>query len=297
MVASMCEEVQNPEREVPRAMVLSVASAGITGLLFIIPLLYVLPDIQMLLAVSSGQPIALVFKEVTDSAAGGFGLLFLILGIWLFAGIGSLTVASRCTFAFARDGAIPGWRLWSKINTKLDVPLWGIILSTAIDCILGCIYLGSAAAFNSFTGVATICLSTSYGVPILVSMARGRKAVKHSPYSLGRAGYMVNGVAVLWIVFSIALFCMPTAVPVTASSMNYASVVFASFASISFIWYIIYARKNFTGPPVPIVENGAGEMEVMGMSKLGQVMTEEDGSNALNTENSAPKNKDRLRRE
>lgn len=30
MVASMCEEVQNPEREVPKAMVLSVAAAAIT---------------------------------------------------------------------------------------------------------------------------------------------------------------------------------------------------------------------------------------------------------------------------
>ena len=31
MVASMCEEVQNPHREVPKAIVLSVAAAGITG--------------------------------------------------------------------------------------------------------------------------------------------------------------------------------------------------------------------------------------------------------------------------
>lgn len=31
MVAAMCEEVQNPEREVPKAMVLSVAAAAITG--------------------------------------------------------------------------------------------------------------------------------------------------------------------------------------------------------------------------------------------------------------------------
>ena len=34
MVAAMCEEVQHPEREVPKAMVLSVAAAGVTGVLF-----------------------------------------------------------------------------------------------------------------------------------------------------------------------------------------------------------------------------------------------------------------------
>lgn len=33
MGAAMCEEVQNPDREVPKAIILSVVAAGITGLL------------------------------------------------------------------------------------------------------------------------------------------------------------------------------------------------------------------------------------------------------------------------
>src|SRR2546421_11383105 len=62
MVAAMCEEVQSPHREVPRAMVLSVAAAGITGIIYLLPILFVLPDIQMLLGVANGQPIGLLFK-------------------------------------------------------------------------------------------------------------------------------------------------------------------------------------------------------------------------------------------
>ena len=77
MVASMCEEVQQPQREVPRAMVLSVAAAGITGVVYLVPILFVLPDVALLLGVSNGQPIGLLFKTITGSAAGGFGLLFL----------------------------------------------------------------------------------------------------------------------------------------------------------------------------------------------------------------------------
>jgi amino acid transporter len=107
MVAAMCEEVNNPQHEVPRAMVLSVLAAGITGVLWLIPILFVLPDVKILLAVASGQPMPLLFKLVTGSAAGGFGLLFCILGVLFFAGVGALTAASRCTYAFARDGAIP----------------------------------------------------------------------------------------------------------------------------------------------------------------------------------------------
>lgn len=249
MVASMCEEVQNPEREVPKAIVLSVVAAGVTGLCYLVPILFVLPSVQKLLDDPSGQPIGLLFKLVTGSAAGGFGLLFLILGILLFAGTGALTASSRCTYAFARDGAIPGFHIWRQVHPKLDVPLNAILLSAAIDCLLGLIYFGSSAAFNSFTGVATICLSTSYGLPILISMLRGRRAVRDSSFSLGRRfGYVVNFITVCWIVLAVVLFCMPTSIPVTANSMNYASVVFAGFASISIIWYLAYARKHFTGP-------------------------------------------------
>lgn len=251
MVAAMCEEVQTPEREVPKAMVLSVVAAGITGLFYIIPILFVLPDVQALLEVSSGQPIGLIFKTATGSAAGGFGMLFLVLGIWLFAGVGALTASSRCTYAFARDGAIPGSGLWSKVNKRFDIPLWGLTLSFAVDCLLGLIYFGSSAAFSSFTGVATICLATSYGLPILVSVLRGRQNLKCASFSLGKTGFIVNITTLCWILLSIVLFCMPTTVEgLDASTMNYASAVFAGFASISMIWYFVWGRKHFTGPPV-----------------------------------------------
>jgi amino acid transporter len=250
MVAAMCEEVQNPHLEVPRAIVLSVVAAGITGLVYLIPIMFTLPPVEILLAVANGQPIGLLFKTVTGSAGGGFGLLFLILGIMLFAGIGALTAASRCTYAFARDGAIPGFSAWQKVNKTLDVPVNAVILSAVVDCLLGLIYFGSSAAFNSFTGVATICLSTSYGVPILINVLRGRRAVKHSSFSLGRFGYAINITTIVWIVLAVVLFCMPVSLPVTPSTMNYASVVFAGFATISVVWYFVYARRHFTGPPV-----------------------------------------------
>ncbi|KAK5120048.1 hypothetical protein LTR85_006529 [Meristemomyces frigidus] len=250
LVASMCEEVQNPAREVPKAMVISVAAAGVTGVIFLIPILFVLPDVQYLLDAPSGQPIGLVFKQATGSAGGGFGLLFLILGIMLFAGTGALTAASRCTYAFARDGAIPGSRWLGTTNERLGIPFWGLVLSTVVDCLLGLIYFGSTAAFNSFTGVATICLSCGYGLPILVSVLRGRKMVKHSTFSLGRFGFVINVICLCWIVLAIVLFCMPVSLPVTASSMNYASVVFAGFAAMSIGWYFIRGRKDFSGPPV-----------------------------------------------
>ena len=46
----------------------------------------------------------------------------------------------------------------------------------------------------------------------------------------------------------------PPSLPVSAESMNYASVVFAvaGFAAISIGWYFVRGRKHFRGPPVPV---------------------------------------------
>ncbi|KAL5121504.1 hypothetical protein ACEQ8H_000576 [Pleosporales sp. CAS-2024a] len=266
MVAAMCEEVAYPEREVPKAMVLSVAAAGVTGVIYLIPILFVLPDVKTLLNVANGQPIGLLFKTVTGSAGGGFGLLFLILGILYFAGTGALTAASRCTYAFARDGAVPGSRFWAKVDKRYNIPLGALMLSTVVDCLLGLIFFGSSAAFNSFTGVATICLSASYGMPILISVLRGRQAVKHSSYSLGKFGYAINVAMILWILLAIVLFCMPVRLPVAPATMNYASVVFAGFAAISIMWYFVRGRKNFTGPPVPHDVAPGEEVAVAGLA-------------------------------
>nr|ODN86931.1 GabA permease [Cryptococcus depauperatus CBS 7841] len=253
MVAALCEEVKEPVHEVPRAMVLSVAAAAVTGLVYLLPINFVLPAIEPLLAVTSLQPMPLLYKQVTGSTGAALGLLFLILGVWVFAAIGSLTAASRCTWAFSRDGGIPCSRWWKKVNNQFGIPVNSLILSTVVCALLGLIYLGSSAAFNAFTGVATICLGSSYAFPVLCSLLRRRQAVVNAPYSLGKFGYVINIITVVWITFSIILFCMPTAIPVTSQSMNYASVVFAGFSFIAATWYAINARKHYHGPTLSTV--------------------------------------------
>jgi len=42
---------------------------------------------------------------------------------------------------------------------------------------------------------------------------------------------------------------MPSYLPVTAQTMNYASVVFVGFIAISSAWYFIWGHKNYAGPP------------------------------------------------
>ncbi|KAF9472632.1 amino acid transporter [Pholiota conissans] len=270
MVASMAEEVHEPTVQLPQAISWSIPISFVVGLIFLLPILFTLPDIPTLLAVPGGQPLGVLFELIMGSKGGGFGMWLIIFGIGLFCAISICCAASRATWSFARDKAIPFHSVWSKVNRSLgDVPVNANILSLTIQLLLGLIFLGSTAAFNAFVGVAVICLGASYAMPVAASLANGRRDMTDAPFNLGRWGYAINSFAVLWVAFSIVLFSMPAVIPVTKVSMNYASVVFVGFALISGVWYLINGRKNYHGPPIPDedTDNVSSEQEIVSEKK------------------------------
>lgn len=192
----MCEEVKNPETEVPRAMLLTVCLNTLAGLLILVPICFVLPDIQELIALPWGQPLPYIIMSATGSAGGTFALLVPLLLLAILCGTGCSTVASRVIWAFARDGAVPYAKHWSKISPTMHIPVNAMILSTSVQILLGLIYFGSTAAFNAFSGVGVICLTASYATPITISLVRGRKEVKTGKFYFGSFGACCNVVAV-----------------------------------------------------------------------------------------------------
>jgi len=195
IVNSMCEEVQHPSTQVPKAMVGTIVLNFLFGLLFLIPLLFVLPDLGGLVALASGQPLPSILVSAVGNKTGAFILTVPLLVLAMFCGIGCTTAASRATWAFARDGAIPGSKWWKQVNKKLDVPFNAMMLSMSVQLILGILYFGSTAAFNAFSGVGVICLTVSYAVPIAVSLIGGRTHIKHGQFDMGILGLICNVVS------------------------------------------------------------------------------------------------------
>lgn len=191
----MCEEVREPATQVPKAMVVAVCLNTFAGLLFLIPLLFVLPEISDLLLLA--QPVPAIISSAVGNEGGAFALLIPLMVLAILCGIGCTTACARAVWAFARDGAIPGSKLWAKVHTGLDVPLNAMMLSMVIEIVLGVIYFGSSAAFNAFSGVGVICLTTAYATPIVISMLERRKTVKTASFNMGDTlGYVANAIAV-----------------------------------------------------------------------------------------------------
>lgn len=120
-----------------------------------------------------------------------------------------------------------------------------LLLTTVVQMLLGLINLGSSSAFVAFVSVGVIGLAAAYAIPVAVSMVEGRRAVSSAPFHFPSIiGWGVNALMVIWIAFQMVLFSMPGTLPVTATSMNYASVVFVGFFALSAFYYVFWARKG-----------------------------------------------------
>jgi len=118
MISSMAEECADPAIKVPKAISLCVPVGGIAGLFFIIPICVTMPPLEDVILAPGAQALPYIFNIVMGSPGGGLGLIFLVLMITLFCSVSITVAASRCTWAFARDDAMPGAKLWVGLRSQ-----------------------------------------------------------------------------------------------------------------------------------------------------------------------------------
>ncbi|RDW86682.1 GABA permease GabA [Aspergillus mulundensis] len=249
-VAHMIEEIPNPSVIGPRIMIGCVVIGITTGLIFLIVLLFVAGDINLVIA-SAATPLLQIFYDATRSNAGSICLLMFPLVCTVFAATTIMTTSSRMVYAFARDGGLPASPFFSKVHPKLQVPLNGLYMTMFWVIVFGCIFLGSSSAFNAITSSSVVLLDIAYGIPIAINCLRGRQMLPERPFVLPQTlGWVVNLIALAYISLTTVLFLFPPELPVTGSNMNYCVAAIGVVIIISTFQWIVDGRKNFTGPRV-----------------------------------------------
>lgn len=187
-----------------------------------------------------------------------------------FCGMSCVTSMSRMTFAFSRDRAVPGWRLWSKVDRN-GTPVNAIIGATVAGLILTLPALyakdGVPVAFYAVVSVAVIGLYLAFLIPIALRLRMGDRFVP-GPWTLGRKYKVLGWIAVIEILVISVYFIMPffpTAIPFndgfTFAAVNYAPIAVGSLLAIVAIWWYVSAHKWFTGPRRNIDEPDAADAE------------------------------------
>ena len=120
----------------PLAILLSVASTSILGLVLSIAISFATTSVSRILETDFPIPAGQLYLDVL----GKPGMLviwsiFIVMG--LAAGMVQGVDASRVVFAFSRDNALPGSRLWKRINPRTRTPIHAVWLVMFLSAVLG----------------------------------------------------------------------------------------------------------------------------------------------------------------
>lgn len=281
MLPALADEVKVPEKDIPRGMSNAVLISTVTGVIFLLPIMLILPDTESLFKNQQALPIVNIFTQSTESKFVSIFLVLMILGNLFFSGIGAITASSRAVYSFGRDHAIPFHELWTYVNPKSEskVPKYSILSSMGVSYILGLLPLFSTAAFNAFIGCAVLCLCSATLIPLVLTLFTGRRTLRNATIKIKyKLGWVVNIVSVFWLLLAMFSVCLPPQVPVTAKTMNYAIIVFVfCFICITILYYR-WGKSRFQLPLVDKLVEGNSDQDSVRASK--------NNKNNLNEESS-----------
>ena len=244
--AHMTEETKSAAVSGPRGIVMSILVSLVAGWILLIGVTFAIQHYTT--EVGATVPPAQIFIDALG-ATGGKLLLLIAIVAQLFCGMASVTANSRMIYAFSRDGALPGSSFWHKVNPRTRTPTNAIWLAVAGALILGLPYLWNDTAYAAVTSIAVIGLYVAYVLPTFLRLRLGSAFVR-GPWHLGRWSKPIGIVSVIWVVIITVLFMLPTASPITWTNFNYTVIAVVAVLGFAGIWWLVSARKWFTGPKV-----------------------------------------------
>ena len=125
-------------------------------LAFYITAYYVVVDYDALFASPFPSIIGAVYFQATENKAVTLVLLLLLLAPAFFSCFSYFLANIRLLYGFARSGGLPLRSWFAKVDTKRNIPINMLYVSTLINFLLGFIYLGSRAGFSIILGSSGI---------------------------------------------------------------------------------------------------------------------------------------------
>lgn len=263
----LAEEVLNPEKVVPTAIMATVAIGAVTAWLFAIAMMFSIQDFTKMAISSTGVPVLELFLQTIGSKAASIFLCSMIIATGFGCVIACQTWQARLCWSFARDSGLPCSAVLSRIHPQLRVPINAHLVSVALVSILGCLYLASYTAFNSMAVACVVLLYASYSIPVICLLIKGRANIVHGPFWLGSLGHFFNYVLLAWLLFTLVvsrilmqlchefvltglqMYSFPFVYPVHTNNMNYVSAVYAIIFLLVVSWWYMKAQKHYTGTP------------------------------------------------
>ena len=257
--AHVSEETQGASDAAAKGVWRSIFYSAVIGWILLLAITFAASDAQ---AVTDGGGSSIAVFESAMGTAWVKLILIISVAGQLFCGAACLTSASRMCYAFSRDGAIPGSSMWSKVTAK-KIPVNAVLFMAAMALIITIPALfgtaeGIPVAFFAVVSIAVIGLYIAYVIPIFLRWRVGDD-FEPGPWTNGRKYKWMNLVATIWVGIITVIFVLPTTPAGTPfrdeftwSAVNYAPLVTGGLFLAVGAWWLLGAKRTFTGPKVTV---------------------------------------------
>lgn len=264
----LSEELQDAAWVLPRAMVATALVNYALGFVMTVTIMSNLgEDVSGVLSSGLGQPWIQVLYNATGSKAGTSVMVAVVWVLLLLCSINQVTTTSRQLYAFARDRGVPFSSYLAyvrctrsvvfvsmadidQVRPGWDVPVNAVLVTLGCTILLSLIIIGSTIAFNVITSLGQVGLVSSYIIVIACVFAKRIKGEPLLPsrFSLGKFGFLVNGIALVFLGVAFIFLFFPAVPDPTPASMNWSCLLFGFILGFSLIYYWIWGRHVYVGP-------------------------------------------------
>ena len=252
----IAEEVRDPRREVPRALVLSLVVVALIVMYAALGLILAIPDMGAAMSGDTADPIA-----ATITGALGAGLakpLFAMVVLAFVAGIAAVQAAvSRVLYSLGRDRELPAASWISRLSGPDALPR-NAICASAVAAAGFLLVATSDDAYATLISMATVGFYISFAFPVFAALvSRLRGTWTQGVWNVGKAGLAVNVAAAAWLAFEIVNIAWPR-LPDAAWYVNYGAILMVVVVALAGVAVRVTMRGPQTGT-VKVPEGAAVE--------------------------------------
>ena len=256
--AHVSEETHGASDAAAKGVWRSVFYSAVIGWILLLALTFAVQQKDISKISAAGFPSLAILSTALSSAGAKAVILISTIG-QLFCGMACVTSCSRMTFAFSRDGAIPGHNLWRRLGSN-RTPTYAVLFVCVFALVITIpAYFPNSAgypvAFFAVTSLTVIGLYIAYTIPIFLRWRMGDRFQTGS-WTLGRKYRWINLIAIVWVGLCVIIFCLPVSDPGAVffkkgfswGDVNYAPLITIAVMAVVTIWYFGWARNTFKGP-------------------------------------------------
>jgi amino acid transporter len=210
----MSEEALHAAKAVPLGIIWSAGSAVVLGFLVLSIIAATMnPDVNVTLNTGFGQPMAQIYYDALGRD-GALVFMAILCFTQFLIGLSLIVAASRQTWAFSRDGALPFSGFFRHVSKRIKYQPIRVIFGIVVVClVLGLLSLINSAAANALFSLFVASNYLSWGTPIFCRLVWGQDRFRPGEFYTGRFSKPIACVAVVYLLFGVVLSMFPAEGP------------------------------------------------------------------------------------